>query len=101
MALAATDPCREWKRAVVQDNRYVAKLTFHRIDVTFDGEVINNERDEKEIREGEPVRLGEIECRNVKTKLRLLLAQEERKSKGAEAMQQLFEVVLARPEADR
>lgn len=109
-AAAAEDPCRQWKREVVADNRYVAKLTFHRIDVTYDGEVINNQRDEKEIREGEAVRLGEIECegrtvdlevfareREVKNKLRLLLGEEERAAKGAAALQELLEVVLARP----
>jgi hypothetical protein len=107
---SATDSCKDWKRATAETGGYIAKLTFHRIDVTFDGEILHNERDEKEIREGERVRIGEIECedhtvdfevlsveRKVKTKVRLLLTKGERETQGAERIQELLELVLARP----
>jgi hypothetical protein len=110
-AAAAKDPCKDWKKEVQAARGYVAKLTFHRIDVTFDGEVLHNERDEDEIREGEQVWFDEIECedgtvdlvvrsveRKVKTKLRLLLSEAEREARGAAAIQELFEVVVAPPE---
>ena len=108
-AAVAQDSCQSWKRGVEGTAGWVAKLTFHRVDVTFDGEVLRNERDEKEIREGERVRIGEIECedhtidievlsveRKVKNKLRLLLSRGERRP---EAIQELLEVVLQRPGA--
>jgi hypothetical protein len=106
-AAVAQDSCKSWKQGMEGTRGWVAKLTFHRIDVTYDHEIVGNERDEKEIREGERVRLGEIECedhsidievlseeRKVKNKIRLLLSEGER---GHEAIQELLEVVFERP----
>lgn len=105
--LQAKDPCKAWKKPLEHDRRHVAKLTFHAIDVTFDGEIINNERHAKEIREGELVRFGDIECednsidlevisqdRRVKTRLRLLISEAEREAKGVDVMDKLLHIAV-------
>ncbi|REJ86068.1 MAG: hypothetical protein DWQ36_15060 [Acidobacteria bacterium] len=106
---AQTDPCRSWKDEIREGRKYTSRLTWHKVDVTFDGEILGSERHEKEIREGEVVRFGDIECekntidleiistaRDVKSKLRLLLAKAERQRGDAAALDQLLEVVLER-----
>ena len=110
-AALASDPCRSWKNEVAKTGGWVAQLTFHRVDVTLDGEAIHKKRDAKEIRKDERVRIGEIECedntvdvevrsveREAKAKVRLLLYEGERESKGAQVLDDLLAVVLTRPD---
>ena len=110
-AALANDPCRSWKNEVAKTGGWVAQLTFFRVDVTLDGEVIHKKRDAKEIRKDERVRIGEIECedntvdievrsveREAKGRVRLLLYEGERESKAAQALDDLLAVVLTRPD---
>ena len=110
-AALASDPCRSWKNEVAKTGGWVAQLTFFRVDVTLDGEVMHRKRDAKEIRKDERVRIGEIECEDntvdievrsveheAKAKIRLLLYAGERQSKGAQTLDDLLAVVLTRPD---
>ncbi len=87
----------------------MALITFHGADVAYDGAILNNERHAKEMREGEEVFFSDVDCdkdtvdlevtsqpRRVKTRLRLLISEAERKAGGVAAMENLLFVVIER-----